>query len=273
MTTTKSSLSRGSVYLADLWQRREFIQYLAIGNLKARNASTVLGVGWWILNPLLLSAVYYLVFGIIFLSENRPDDYIAYLLTGMLAFQFTASSMSGSVQSILANAKLLANLRFPRLVLPISSLVENLAGFLVAQTVLVVILLVGGWLSLSSMTWLFPVVLVIHSFFNLGVGSIVARLTIPFRDLNNLVPYWNRLWLYLTPIIWPISMLESQPAALQTAALLNPLTSIVGLYRVALLGYEFEVVQVYAAVGWGLAMGIFGIGLFVKNEGSMVRHL
>ena len=97
-------------YVTDLWSRREFAWYLAIGNLKARNASTALGLFWWVLNPLLLGLVYFLVFGVIF-GDSRPDDYIAYLLAGMFAFHFTSQSMTGGANSILQNSKLLVNLK------------------------------------------------------------------------------------------------------------------------------------------------------------------
>ena len=120
-------------YLTDLWNRREFAWYLAMGHLKARNASTALGLFWWVLNPLLLGLIYFFVFGVLF--GTRPPGYIAYLLSGMFVFHFTSQAMTGGANAILQNSKLLANLKFPRLVLLISALIESAVGFLASLVV------------------------------------------------------------------------------------------------------------------------------------------
>ena len=118
----RPQLSRWRSYVRDLWSRREFAWFLASGNLKARNASTALGLAWWVLNPLIMAGVYFLVFGFIFNARQGESQYLAYLLSGMFAFNFVTMSMTGGANSILANSKLLANIRFPRLILPLSAL-------------------------------------------------------------------------------------------------------------------------------------------------------
>ncbi|MCH7670500.1 MAG: hypothetical protein IIC71_15060, partial [Acidobacteria bacterium] len=119
-------------YASQLWGRREFAWYLAMGNLKARNASTVLGLFWWVLNPLLLGLVYVLVFGVILKRDtsSAPDaiPFVAWLLSGIFPFYFTQTALTGGVNSIVSNSKLLANVNFPRLVMPISSLIEAFVG-------------------------------------------------------------------------------------------------------------------------------------------------
>ena len=120
-------------YFNDLWSRREFAWYLAMGNLKARNASTALGLLWWVLNPVLLGAVYWFVFGLLFnrdVKEFGGLDFVVYLLSGMFPFYFTQTAMTGGVNSIVNNTQLLANLHFPRAVLPIAALLEGFVGFL-----------------------------------------------------------------------------------------------------------------------------------------------
>ena len=134
-----SHRARALLYIADLWRRREFAWFLAVGNLKARNASTALGLLWWVLNPLLLGMVYFFVFGFLFGERD-----IGYLLAGMFPFHFTAQSMTGGANSVLSNSRLLINLRFPRLVLPIAYLIESMIGFITSLGVLVVILFGTG---------------------------------------------------------------------------------------------------------------------------------
>ena len=264
-------------YFSDLWSRREFAWYLAMGNLKARNASTALGLLWWVLNPVLLGAVYWFVFGIIL--ERDPSEFgglpfLVYLLSGMFPFYFTQSAMTGGVNSIINNTSLLANLHFPRAVLPIAALSEAFVGFL---TSLVAFFLIVGptygiWPGLNSFV-LVPT-MALHLMFNLGLSMLVARLAVPFRDLNNLVPYLTRMWLYLSPILYGESRLEGLDPALQRMAELNPLLPILRLYRYGLAGIDTNLGEAFGmAALW--AVGLLAVGglWFIRYEGKMARYL
>lgn len=269
-------VDRAIEYINDLWRRREFAIALGLGNLKARNASTSLGLFWWVLNPMLLGGVYFLVFGLLFARE-RPGDFLVYLLSGIFPFHFTSQSMTGGANSIIQNSKLLANLRFPRLVLPISTLIEALVGFiaslLVLGTVVVFAGLATGTSYFSHRILFLPLIIAIHLVFNLGLSTITARLAVPFRDINNLIPYINRIWLYLTPIIWPLEFLDEVDPTIQTLVQLNPMYDLVGLYRSAFLSYTFDMDHIVGAIVWATIVGILGVTAFVKYEGHMVRYL
>ncbi len=272
LQASPKKLARAVDYFRELARRREFIVALGLGNLKARNANTALGLAWWVLNPLLLGGVYFLVFGVIF-GSRRPEGFLTYLLSGIFVFHFTAQSMTGGANSIIQNARLLSNLRFPRLLLPISSLLESTVGFLVSLCVLLTIALATGHGELTYRIVYLPAILLLHLAFNLGLGALTARLAVPFRDINNLIPYINRIWLYLSPIIWPLSFLDDAPASTRTAVELNPMFSIIGLYRSALLGTPIHAQHLLAGSIWSLAVFLLGVGLFVKYEGHMVRYL
>ena len=272
MTTTSPTYysRRLILYLQDLWRRREFIWFLAMGNFKARNASTALGLFWWVLNPLLLSLVYWFVFGFIFTGGRD----IIYLMSGMFVFHFTSQALTGGANAILQNSKLLTNLKFPRLILPLANLLEALVGFVVSLGVLLVAqLALDFYLPTTSLILLFAVV-PLQFLFNLGLSSIAARLAVPFRDINNFIPYLNRIWLYLSPIIWPLSLLE-RPGAEELAkfAPLNPLFPLISVYRAALIGEPFDPVMLGQFAIWAVAVGLIGTGLFVRYEGKIARHL
>jgi len=260
-------------YLRELWARREFAWYLANANLKARNASTSLGLFWWVLNPLLLAAIYWFVFGVIFAGARGGSGYLAYLLTGIFAFYYTRSAMVGGVGSILNNRKLLSNLNFPRLVLPATALLESAVGFGFALAILYPIVgpLDGSWPT-SKIVWLLPI-FIVHSSFNFGLAAITARMAVPFRDINNLVPYFLRLWLYLSPIIWTIDQLDNVSDTLATVVKLNPMFPILSVYRTALLGDPLVVADFVAATAYGAGFLVVGVLLFVRYEGKMARYL
>lgn len=263
-------------YFTDLWNRREFAWFLAMGNLKARNASTALGLIWWVLNPLLLGAVYFFVFGVLFAGSSRPPDYIAYLLSGMFVFHFTNQSMSGGANAILQNAKLLANLKFPRLVLLISSLIESSVGFLASLLVFYAIVWPTVGIHPTRYTLLLAVAFPVQLIFNLGLSAMVARLSVPFRDINNFIPYINRLWLYVTPIIWPLSFLDNASPAIRAAVEINPMFHIIELYRAALIGhptYVFSMSDLAVSLAWAAGVFIVGVAGFIRYETRMVRYL
>lgn len=269
-------IGRALDYMRELWRRREFALALGLGNLKARNASTALGLFWWVLNPMLLGAVYFVVFGLLF-PQDDPAAFLVYLLSGMFPFHFTSQSMTGGANSIIQNSKLLANLRFPRLILPISTLVEALVGFVASLVVLAIVIGVAGAVTDADyftfrLAYL-PLIILIHLLFNLGLGTFTARLAVPFRDINNLIPYINRIWLYLTPIIWPLSFLDNVGPTVRGLVQFNPMFGMVSLYRSAFLGTPFVMASVLSAASWAVVVGLVGVALFIKNEGHMVRYL
>ena len=122
-------------------------------------------------------------------------------------------------------------------------------------------------------TLLLALALPLQVLFNIGLAAATARLAVPFRDINNLIPYLNRIWLYLSPIIWPLTLINSQSETLQSLLRLNPMFPIIAVYRTALLGYPLEQADLVAMVAWCLVVGIVGIAWFIKYEGRMVRYL
>jgi teichoic acid transport system permease protein len=263
-------------YITDLWNRREFAWFLAMGNLKARNASTALGLFWWVLNPLLLGLVYFFVFGVLFAGSNRPPDYIAYLLSGMFVFHFTSQSMTGGANAILQNSRLLANLKFPRMVLLASSMIESAVGFLASLLVFYAITWPIAGIGPSRYLVLLLVAFPIQVLLNLGLSALVARMAVPFRDINNFLPYINRLWLYLSPIIWPLSYLDNAGTTIETLVALNPMFHLIELYRAALIGppdYSFIATDALQALAWAVVVFVVGVAGFVRYETRMVRYL
>ena len=258
-------------YLRELWARREFAWYMAMGRIKARNASTALGLLWWVLNPLLLGLVYFVVFGLI-LGVSRD---LSYLLSGMFVFYYTSTAMTGGANAVISNSKLLVNLRFPRLILPFEAMIEAGVGFL--ASVVAFYAIVGpaeGVLPPKRIVVLLPAAFLLHSIFNFGLATATARIAVPFRDVNNFIPYLLRLWLYLSPIIYSLEYLEKRlsPEMLRFFHL-NPLVPFLSLYRSALLGYRFRPDDLLSAALWAVGVTVVAVAAFVRYEGKMARYL
>ncbi len=243
---------------------------MAMGNLRARNATTALGLFWWVLNPLLLGMVYWLVFGVI-MPISRD---ISFLLSGMFLFYYTSTSITGGANSIISNSKLLANLAFPRLILPITAVLEASVGFLASLIALYMIIIPfsGVWPSLHTVL-LLPPIFALQTVFNLGAAALAGRIAVPFRDVNNLIPYLLRLWLYLSPIIYGLEIAESLPAPWNTVYLLNPMVPLLAFFRAAVLGYDLTSYDVWASVAWAFGLAIVAVASFVRYEGRIARYV
>lgn len=258
-----------TTYASELWRRREFTTYLALGNINARNASTALGLFWWVLNPLLLGCIYFFLFGVVFNARLTIPDYFPYLLSGLFAFYYTRGCLIGSSGAILSNAKLMTNLAFPRLSLAISGLLEAAFGFLASLAAYFLLTIPMGYIPRLEVLAL-PVVFLLHSVFNMGLGALAARLTVPYRDVKNLLPYVLRLWLYLSPIVFTIDRL---PERAQGFMLLNPMYPFLELYRWTVLGRSAPATTWAAALAWSLFVVVLGVTLFVRAEHRFVRYL
>jgi teichoic acid transport system permease protein len=272
-TPARSTTSRRFGYLRELWEHRSFTRELALGNIAGRHASDVLGILWWAINPLLHTAVYFLVFGLVLGGRKGDPAYLAYLLSGLFAFRYLSFSMTGSAKMITNNAKLVTTIKFPRMVLPIAALIEGLMAFVVSLATYY--LLVAPINGIYPTVWLafFPVALILHTAFALGLGALTARLAVPIRDVKNFIPHLTRMWFYLSPILWPLSLLEDKELWIRALMKSNPMYAFLSLYRTALLGRPFELDMLLASIGWATVALVIGIRTFVKNEGSMGRYL
>jgi teichoic acid transport system permease protein len=270
-STRASNLYQAAVnYLFTLWDRREFAWYLAMGNLKSRNASTALGLFWWVLNPLLQGAVYYIVFGVI-LGVSRD---LSHLLIGIFVFTFTATSITTGANAIIQNTKLLVNLQFPRLILPIMAVIETGIGFLVSIPALFLIIgFSDGYWPTVSFFLIFPVIFALQAIFNLGLAALTARVAVPFRDITNVIPHLTRIWLYLSPILFTVDQYENLPDTAQRLAELNPMVSFLAVYRGAIMGTDFVVSDLTTAAAWAFSVCAIAVFVFIRYEGKMARYL
>jgi teichoic acid transport system permease protein len=221
-----------------------------------------------------MALIYFVVFGLIFPGTRGAEhQFLSYLMSGVFVFNFVATSMTSGANSILANSRLLVNIRFPRLILPMSAIFETSVGFLASLLVFYLIAwpvngIAPGWTLLAL-----PPVFLASAIFNLGLASLTARLAIPFRDINNLIPHITRLWLYLSPIIWPVAFLESLPTWAERIFKANPMYSMLEAYRFVLMGRPLGRNEVIMLAIWVVVIGFGGILSFVRFEGNMVRYL
>lgn len=251
-------------YLTELWERREFAVVVPANDLRAQNMDTALGQLWHVLNPAALVLVYWLVFGVLLSTDRGIDNFLAFLVVGVLIFQLTQRVVQDCAVAITRNEGLIRSIRFPRALLPVSSLVGQTFAFLPALAVMLVTIVVSG--QAPSLRWLlFPVVLVAQALFNFGAGLVVARIGANLRDLQQIMPHVFRIIFYLSGILFSVEQMIDNDRIVSLSAI-NPIYSIVTAARWCLLGTD-AAVEVWASVAlWALITPVGGLLYFRARE-------
>lgn len=250
-------------YLRELWGRRRFAVHLARMNLKAASYDTVFGQLWQVLNPLLLAGVYYLLFGVILGRQRDDPEYLSVLLAGLFAFTFTRNALGLGATSIVSGGRLILNTAFPRALLPISAVVSALMLYIPMLGVYSVFHVIGGQPVGWQLLWL-PLLVAVHTVFNLGLALVFAAVTVYFRDTSSFLPYLLRIWLYLSPVLWAV---EDAPARLRPLLAINPLFPLFGVWHDVLLDGRAPSAALlgYAAL-WAVGLLLGGAWFFLTRE-------
>ena len=221
-------------YLRALWARREFAIAIPSAELHAQHSNTVLGGMWHLLNPLIQIGVYYVIFGLIMGTDRGVDNFMAFLAIGVFVFHFTSRSITAGARSITSNENLMRAISFPRAILPMAAVFSEVAAFGYALIAMVGVVLLTG--EAIAWTWLlvFPVI-ALQLLFNLGAAFFMARAAAHFRDVQQVLPFILRMWLYASGVIWPASRLTDRFPNLEWVVYANPAFAFIELVRKAMI--------------------------------------
>jgi teichoic acid transport system permease protein len=265
---TSSSARPGlQQYLRQLWARRHFLVAFANARVVSLYTSARLGQIWQLLTPLLNAGVYLLLFGVLLNTDRGVENFIAFLVIGVFIFNFTQRSVRQGADSVSRNLGLIRALHFPRATLPLAytlAELQQLAGALVVMAGAVLITgepLTAAWL-------LVPVAVALQSVFNAGLSLVFARIVAQVPDVNQVLPFFLRTWLYTSGVFFSIPVFtEHAPDAVRVLLQVNPAAVYIDLVRTALL-VEHEPLP-YAwplAVGWALLAVVVGFLFFWRAE-------
>ncbi len=231
--------------------------------LKARYQQSILGGLWAILQPLATVLIFTVVFSFFLKVDTGNIPYIVFSYTAMVPWLLFSSSINDMVESIVQNMNLVSKIYFPREILVIAAMFARVVDFLIAYLILIILIILYQ-VPLSGLTMLFlPVVVIVQLAFALGIGLIASALNAFYRDIRHLIVLLLQLWLYATPIIYPISAV---PENLLQFYWLNPMVGIIEAYRAIMLngtlpGLNFLVSAVIAVI-----VLILGFLFFKKVE-------
>jgi len=255
-------------YWRSLWSRRTFISEYSRSELREQHFDSIFGQLWLILNPLLLSGVYFLL--IVIIGGSGGAIRYGHLTASLFLFYLVSNSLSGGVKSVTAGQRLILNTAFPRMMLPISATViaffkfiPTLFVFLIMRTVLG---LPFGW----EMLWSIPIIL-IALIFSLGVAILISTINVYFRDIASFLPYLIRTLLYLSPILYEASSLKPE---LRILEYFNPLFPILDSWSLAVVHSQTpHLSSMLSSIAWALGVLLIGTYFFLSREREFAVRL
>ena len=255
-------------YLRALWARRSFIAEFSRSELREQNYGSIFGQLWLVLNPLLLSGVYFLLIYII--GGQSDSTRYGHLTASLFLFYLVSNSLTGGVKSITAGQRLILNTAFPRIMLPISAMVIALFKFVPTLAVFFVMRTVLGLNYSWQMFWAIPVVL-IALFMGLGMAILISCINVYFRDIASFLPYMTRSLLYLSPILYQASDLSDKLRSFEIA---NPIFYLLDAWsQVMVYAQAPDLFSLLHSLVWALAIFIIGTYFFLSRERDFAVRL
>jgi lipopolysaccharide transport system permease protein len=242
------------VRLGELWEYRELLYFVTWRDIKVRYKQTVLGALWAIIQPFFTMVVFSLFFGKLARVPSDGIPYPIFSFAALVPWTFFANGVTNSSNSLVTGSNLIKKVYFPRLVVPIGSVLAGAVDFVLAFTVLLMMMLFYGIVPTANIVWL-PLLLLLTFTTSLGVGLWFSALNVQFRDIRYTTPFLVQFWLFATPIAYASSML---PQPWRTLYGINPMVGVVEGFRWALLGVETRpgpMILVSTLVSLGLLIG------------------
>lgn len=232
LTVIDSTRGSLSLELKELWVYRPVLLFITLRDIKARYQQTLVGPLWAIIEPVMTMVIFAIVFG---KFANMPSDgfpYPVFSYVGLLPWTYFGDAISGAGDSLVSNSKLLTRVYFPRLIIPLSAVIIPAIDFFLAFIVLIGLMF---WYGITP-TWrifALPIFLLAAAFTAFSVSLWLAPANVVYRDVKYVLPFVKSIWLYLSPVAYPLSVVPEQWRSLYS---LNPMTGVIEGFRWALLG-------------------------------------
>ncbi len=263
-------------YLTELWRRRHFAAELSRSNMRASNTRTFFGQIWLVINPLLLALVYYVLVDIL-ASNATPKpgaptgmERLSHMVAGIFAYYLIAGCITTGAASVVGSGGLISNMAFPRLLMPLSAIRTAFFRFLPTMPVYFVLHIIAH----RPVTWrllLTPLFLIIMIVFATGLAAIFATLQVYFRDTLSFLPYFLRIWLYLSPVLWFADQMPHKFAIIKP---INPLFSILGGWTELLVEGKVPALSMWVtAAAWAVISFVIGSLFFMSREREFAVRL
>jgi lipopolysaccharide transport system permease protein len=258
VVTIRPSKGWVGLHLRDIWLYRELVYFLTWRDLKVRYKQSVLGVLWAILKPFLSMVVFSVLFGKL---AKLPSDGIPYPLfyfVGNLPWDLFSTSLSVASKSMVTSSNMVSKIYFPRLIIPLSSVMASVVDFLISFVILIGLMIFYKYAPTIGVLWL-PVLILLALVTALGVGFWTSALMVRYRDFNYILPFVTQLWLFITPVLYSAKVIPQKWLWLYS---LNPMTGVIESFRHCLLGTDFSISPLLMVISILISILMFISGLF-----------
>lgn len=246
----------------ELWAYRELLWVLTTRDVKVRYKQAVLGAGWAVIRPFLTMVIFSVVFGQLAGMPSDGYPYPVFVYSALLPWTFFSTAIATSAQSLVGSAHLVSKVYFPRLIIPLASAGAGLVDLLISTAILLLMMqwygVAWSWNLLAA-----PFLLVAVVFAALGVGTLLSALTVAYRDFTHITPFLVQIWMYVTPVVFPVSLV---PPRWQWLLYLNPMTGLVEGFRAAFLGKPFDGVGLGTSFLAAVVVFAVGVAYFERVE-------
>lgn len=264
-TTVITQRSRWqALHFRELWIYRELLCLLAWRDVKVRYKQAVLGILWALIQPFVKMVVFSMVFGRLAGIDSGGFPYAVFVYAGLLPWGLFADSLARSGHSLVAGASLVRRAHIPRVIMPAASVLSAIFDYAISLCLLLGLIVYFGLQWDVSLLLILPLTL-ITMVVALGVGFFVSALNAAYRDVQYVIPFLTQIWMFLTPVIYPVTAI---PERFRWLILANPMTGIISAYRASILGGAIPWDQLGISVGIGLGLLVGGLAFFR----SMDRH-
>ncbi len=248
--------------IRELWAYRELFGVLTVRDIKVRYKQTVLGVAWAVLQPITMMIVFTVIFGRLAKLPSDQFPYPVFIFAALLPWNFFAQATGTASGSLVGAGQLLSKVYFPRLIIPLSSIGAGLVDAAISTVILLLLITYYG-VPLTINILAAPLLFVAVIFTALGFGTILAALTVAYRDFRFVVPFMIQIWLYCTPVVYALSLI---PDRWHWVLALNPMAGIVEGFRAAFLGKPFDLAMLSISIFVSIVIFVIAIAYFYKVE-------
>lgn len=248
----------------DLWSYKELFYFFTWRDIKIKYKQTVLGFLWAILQPLLMMVIFTLFFGraLNIPSQNLP--YPVFVFSGLLVWNLFSTGLTSASNSMVNNAAIIKKIYFPRLIIPVASIMVALFDFFMAFILLILLLLFYKQGVSPMAVWCWPLAILVGVVATVGPGSLLAALNVKYRDFRYVMPFLVQILFFLTPVIYPPTMLPF--SALKYIVVASPMYAAVELFRMPLTNIYPDWNLILISLGSGLLLLAGGLVYFKKTE-------
>jgi len=256
-------------YVRELWRRREFAVELSRTKLRSQHFNTVFGQLWLVLNPLLLGLVYFILVDIL-RAGTRGAPFFAHLLAGIFAYYFVSGAVREAAKSVTSGGRLVLNTAFPRLLLPLASVITGFKRFIPTFLVYIPVHLIVGLPVGWHLLWVIPIIGLLAGV-AAGLSMFVAAIQVYFRDLKQFLPYVLRIWLYICPVLY---YADEVPDKYKPILDVNPLGGILTAWSDVLNGGRSpHAADMLLGLAWAAGLLVFGALFFMSREREFAVRL